>query len=65
MLKGLDWLKTRSKSRDRVLVYYAGHGKYDEREDGYWVPVDGARENRYQHLSNSDLLPPAILIMTN
>jgi hypothetical protein len=39
-----------------VLVYYAGHGEYDEREDGYWVPVDGARENRYQHLSNSDLL---------
>jgi len=56
MLKGLDWLKKRSKSRDRVLVYYAGHGEYDEREDGYWVPVDGARENRYQHLSNSDLL---------
>ncbi|MGA1600479.1 MAG: caspase family protein [bacterium] len=37
-------------------MYYAGHGEYDEKEDGYWVPVDAALDNRYQHFSNSDLL---------
>jgi hypothetical protein len=56
MLKGFDWLKDRSKSKDRVLVYYGGHGEFDDREDGYWVPVDGSTDNRYSHISNSDVL---------
>ncbi len=56
LLKGFDWLKQHSGPDDHVLIYYAGHGEYDEREDGYWVPVDASTENRYQHLSNSDLL---------
>ena len=56
MLRGFDWLKARSKPEDRVLVYYGGHGEYDEREDGYWVPVDASTDNRYSHISNSDVL---------
>ncbi len=56
LLKGFDWLKRQSHPEDHVLIYYAGHGEYDEREDGYWVPVDASTENRYQHFSNSDLL---------
>ncbi len=56
LLRGFDWLKERSTAQDRVLIYYAGHGEYDEREDGYWVPVEASTENRYSHLSNSDVL---------
>lgn len=56
LLRGFDWLKERSTPEDRVLIYYAGHGEYDEREDGYWVPVEASTENRYSHVSNSDVL---------
>lgn len=56
ILRGLDWLKDRSTADDRVLIYYAGHGEYDEKEDGYWVPVEASTDNRYSHLSNSDVL---------
>ena len=56
ILGGLDGLRRRSGADDKVLVYYAGHGVYDEGNDGYWVPVEGKRENNYDHISNADIL---------
>ena len=56
ILGGLDGLRRRSGPDDKVLVYYAGHGVYDEGNDGYWVPVEGKRENNYDHISNADIL---------
>ena len=38
------------------MVYYAGHGVYDEGNDGYWVPVEGKMSNNYDHISNADIL---------
>jgi hypothetical protein len=32
---------------DAVLIYFAGHGQYDqERDEGYWIPVDARKKSR-------------------
>ena len=56
MLDGIDWLKHGSVQYDHVLIYYGGHGEYDDNEDGWWVPVDGGLNKKHNHISNSDLL---------
>ncbi len=43
----IDKLKALAKSlteEDNLLMYFAGHGEYDEVTDvGFWIPVDGRR----------------------
>jgi peptidoglycan hydrolase-like protein with peptidoglycan-binding domain len=42
--------------QDNLLIYYAGHGWYDEEaERGYWLPVDAALDNRSNWISNADV----------
>jgi peptidoglycan hydrolase-like protein with peptidoglycan-binding domain len=42
--------------QDNLLVYYAGHGWYDEEaERGYWLPVDAVLDNRSKWISNADV----------
>lgn len=41
---------------DNLLIYYAGHGWYDDdRNEGYWLPVDSSPRNRSQWISNSTI----------
>jgi uncharacterized caspase-like protein len=41
---------------DNLLIFYAGHGYWDDRvQQGYWWPVDASKENPSNWLSNSDL----------
>jgi peptidoglycan hydrolase-like protein with peptidoglycan-binding domain len=41
---------------DNLLVYYAGHGWFDEEaERGYWLPVDAVADNRSNWVSNADV----------
>jgi peptidoglycan hydrolase-like protein with peptidoglycan-binding domain len=41
---------------DNLLIYYAGHGWYDEEaERGYWLPVDAVLDNRSNWISNADV----------
>lgn len=41
---------------DNLLVYYAGHGHYDENyAEGYWLPSDAEKNNRANWVSNSDI----------
>jgi hypothetical protein len=41
---------------DNLLIYYAGHGSYDQAADqGYWLPVDAASDDPTNWVSNTDL----------
>ncbi|MEN8156046.1 MAG: caspase family protein [Bacteroidota bacterium] len=43
-------------NKDNLLIYYAGHGYWDEEmETGYWLPKDAARDNPVDWLPNTDL----------
>lgn len=41
---------------DNLLIYYAGHGWLDEKEDaGYWIPVEAVEGNRVDWISMATL----------
>ena len=50
IIQTLDTLP-KFNENDAVLIYYAGHGFYDEiLDEGYWIPSDGIKEvNGYYH----------------
>ena len=55
--KGLRSLIERVTPKDNLLIYFSGHGFYDELlSEGYWIPVDAKLNNSGDYLSNSDIL---------
>ena len=41
---------------DQLLIFYAGHGVWDEPlSQGYWLPVDASMKSKSQWLSNSTI----------
>lgn len=41
---------------DNVLIYYSGHGEYNETlAKGFWVPVDATTSSTANFISNSDI----------
>jgi uncharacterized protein YgiM (DUF1202 family) len=41
---------------DNLLIYYAGHGSYDQGSDqGYWLPVDAVPDDPTNWVSNTDI----------
>jgi hypothetical protein len=56
IISALDKLADKLKPEDHLLVFYAGHGHWDEeRQQGYWLPSDAQRGTRSKWISNSDL----------
>ena len=56
IISRLDALKASSGDGDAVLVYFAGHGMYDEAEArGYWLPVDAEVGQTSRWVSNDDV----------
>ena len=54
MFASIEAAGNRMTSADNLLIYYAGHGWFDERaERGYWLPVDSARDTKANWISNS------------
>lgn len=52
-------LATKVGEEDKILIYYSGHGYYDEfTEEGYWVPVNAAmtQDDMSQYLPNGTIL---------
>ncbi len=37
---------------DNLIVYYAGHGLIDDKQDGYWIPTDATLDNKKTWISN-------------
>lgn len=49
-------LRDRVTTNDNLLLFYAGHGFWDEKiKQGYWWPKDATTEDPSNWLSNSDL----------
>jgi hypothetical protein len=45
------------KAEDLLLVFYAGHGWFDERSNiGYWLPSDASQANKAKWFRNSALV---------
>jgi len=39
---------------DNLLIYYAGHGFLDKKENqGYWIPIDASEDTRAQWINNA------------
>lgn len=56
-LQALYGLRTKVRPGDNLLIFYAGHGFWDDQvKQGYWWPVDATPDNPANWLSNSDLL---------
>lgn len=50
------WFKQKLGSQDKFLIYFAGHGTYDELNDiGYWLPVDAENEVQAFWISNEQI----------
>ncbi|MGA9116809.1 MAG: caspase family protein [Bacteroidota bacterium] len=56
LLQELEKLALRLTDRDNLLIFFAGHGEWDERkEQGYWLPRDASSTNRSLWVSNADI----------
>ncbi len=52
----LHHMRSQVTNQDNLLIYYAGHGHWDEEmTTGYWLPRDAARDNPVNWLPNTDL----------
>lgn len=57
ILQEFDALREKVDTLDNLLVFYAGHGSYDERANtGYWLPSDASRTSKANWYQNSTLL---------
>ena len=56
IIEALDALEEKLQSKDSLLVFYAGHGHWEEnRNRGYWLPSDAKRRGRAAWISNATL----------
>ena len=56
IVSALNGYRSSLTQEDNLLVYYAGHGWYDdEASRGYWLPVDAEQGNPSNWLSNATI----------
>jgi hypothetical protein len=54
IIMALDQLRATLTEQDNLLIYYAGHGILDTREErGYWLPVNARQDSRIQWIPNT------------
>lgn len=54
MIRSLDELVNQVTPHDNLLIYYAGHGLWDEKSDnGYWLPSDAEIDEKTNWVRNS------------
>jgi len=52
MLKALSEYKDKLGKYDNLMVYYAGHGLRDDKDNGYWIPTDADTKDKSKWISN-------------
>jgi hypothetical protein len=56
IIKQLDYFADKLNTEDNLVIFYAGHGYWDEkRSTGYWLPADATRSSTAQWLRNSTI----------
>ncbi len=56
IIKKLDELSYRLSQNDNLLIFYAGHGYWDEdKETGFWLPADAERFSSVNWIRNSTI----------
>jgi hypothetical protein len=56
LFQALESLSRKVGPEDNLLIFYAGHGYWDElRKQGYWFPSDAGRTDRSSWITNADL----------
>ena len=56
IIESFDELSLKINERDQLLIFYAGHGIWDERlNQGFWLPSDASLNSKAQWLSNSTI----------
>jgi hypothetical protein len=54
ILSALNEYRVTLKERDNLLIYYAGHGELDAKNQrGYWLPVNARRDDTTEWISDS------------
>lgn len=57
ILKAFDDLRQKLGPEDELVLYFSGHGLYDQAtQSGYWIPVDGVEGERSTFLPNEEVL---------
>jgi len=53
LLSALNDMRQRLTEKDNLLIYYAGHGELDQRNQrGHWLPIDAEPNNPARWISN-------------
>lgn len=56
ILKEYEWLMANVRENDNLLIFYSGHGDYNETlQRGFWVPVDATSSSVSGLISNTDI----------
>jgi len=55
--KAIFNMRNKLTANENLLIYYAGHGKLDAKEDsGYLIPVDGEKDNNIFWINNDEII---------
>jgi len=56
LIEAFDELSKIVGKRDNLLIFYAGHGIWDERlKQGFWLPTNASKNSKAQWLSNGTI----------
>ncbi|SMG13586.1 Caspase domain-containing protein [Marivirga sericea] len=56
IIETLDQLSHKITEKDQLLIFYAGHGIWDEKlNQGFWLPSNASSKNKAQWISNSTI----------
>lgn len=65
IIDALDELRTKLGPEDNLLLFYAGHGYWDEEtETGYWIPKNGRKTSTADWFRNTTLIDQLRTIKT-